>query len=587
MGRILSKIFRKTKELDELGLQNRLVLRGYAVILVIIEIAYVLEVLKGNYDWAYMGIFSVLVFVPFAMMCFFYYRDAENTINKYIMSFGWIIFYIFALLTAQTALAFVYFIPPFILIISYEDRRLACIYSLLVAFSNFLEIVVFYSRTAFSEADIVDAEIQIVVVILMGIYLIAVVQLLARLTQNKVDEIAEKQYQAEASNRSKSEFLSNMSHEIRTPLNAIIGMNEMILREADDPVLFSYAQSAQSSSTGLLNLINDILDTSKMDAGKFELVEDVYAVSSVYVDCYNMIAERAKEKNIDLQFVCDPNIPTELYGDMLRVRQIFSNILSNAVKFTEVGYVKISLMSKREGDICHLTFICEDSGVGMSEDDLKRLYEKFERFDMQSNRTVEGAGLGMNIAKRLLDMMGGTISAESRLGYGTVFNVELPQRIINDKPLGKVDVVEEANRFLNAAKETFVAPDAEILVVDDVESNIKVFRNVLKPTMMKVTSAHSGKEAIAIACEKKFNVIFLDHMMPGMDGIETLHNLKANPENKNPETPVVMLTANALAGEREKYFEAGFSDYLTKPIHVQDLHASLLRHLPSNLIGDE
>ncbi len=577
-------LFHKTDDLSELGLQNRIVLRGYMVIVVIIELAYIAEVLKGNYDLQYLAIFSVLVIAPFLTMLVLYYRDTDTLLNKYVLTIGWTLFYAYALLTAQTPLVFVYVLPTYIMLIAYEDMFLSCLYAFLAIIVNILEILVFNQKSTFSEIEIVEAEIQIVVIVLMGFYLILVVGLMKHLTQAKVDEIAEKQYQAEASNRSKSEFLSNMSHEIRTPLNAIIGMNEIILREADDPTLFAYAQSAQAASTGLLSLINDILDTSKMEAGKFELVEDVYAVSSVYVDCYNMIADRANEKNLDLQFICDPTIPTELYGDMLRVRQIFSNILTNAVKFTEVGYVKITLMGRRMGDICHLTFICEDSGVGMSDENLLKLYDKFERFDLQANRSVEGAGLGMNITKRLLDMMGGTISVESRLGFGSVFNVDLPQRIINDTPIGKVDVVEEAQRFLNSGNETFIAPEAKILVVDDVESNIKVFRNVLKPTMMKVTSAHSGKEAIALACERRFDVIFLDHMMPGMDGIETLHNIKAAADNKNPDTPVVMLTANALAGEREKYFEEGFSDYLTKPIHVNDLHTSLLNHLPSDLV---
>lgn len=382
-------------------------------------------------------------------------------------------------------------------------------------------------------------------------------------------------------NQAKSDFLSNMSHEIRTPINAIIGMNEMILREAEDERLLEYASSVQSSSSALLAIVNDVLDISKIESGKIEIIRADYELSSLLFDCYNMIREKAKQKNLEVNLFYDEKLPCILYGDVVRVRQILLNLLTNAVKYTEKGTVSLHV----DGEISQQDFLLKvevkDTGIGISKNDMDKLFGKFERFDLKKNRNIEGTGLGLFITKMLTELMGGTIEVESEYGKGSVFTVIIPQKCVDPTPMGRIDLsVLSSNEANNKYEARFTAPDARILVVDDIDINLKVFVNLLKQLRMKIDTALSGEKCLELTCKNQYDIIFMDHMMPGMDGIATLEKLKENPQNKNIDTPVIMLTANALAGMKEMYLERGFTDYLSKPIDGSKLERKIEKYLP-------
>ncbi len=384
-------------------------------------------------------------------------------------------------------------------------------------------------------------------------------------------------------NEAKSEFLSNMSHEIRTPINAIIGMNEMVLRESNDDNIMEYATSIRSSSQSLLAIINDVLDISKIESGKMEIVEANYELSSLVVDCYNMIIERVNEKKLTLYVECDEQSPNLLYGDISHIRQIILNLLTNAVKYTEKGDVHFRITGEKEKEQWLLKIIVEDSGIGIAKENIDKLFGKFERFDLKKNRNIEGTGLGLNIAKSFVELMNGTISVESEYGQGSVFTVCIPQGIVDAKPVGRIDVGTIAvDKATYKHKCDFIAPQARILVVDDVAANINVFVHLVKGYKMQVHTALSGQECLALARSNVYDIIFMDHMMPEMDGIETLHNMKADTKNLNKNTPVIMLTANALIGMKEMYFEKGFTDYLSKPVVPDKLEKMIKRYLPED-----
>ncbi|MBQ8791837.1 MAG: response regulator [Ruminiclostridium sp.] len=382
-------------------------------------------------------------------------------------------------------------------------------------------------------------------------------------------------------NDAKSDFLSNMSHEIRTPINAIIGMNEMVLRESTNENVLDYATTIRSSSQSLLSIINDVLDISKIESGKMEIVESNYELSSMIVDCYNMIIDRVRSKGLSFHVECNEQIPGSLYGDVAHIRQVILNLLTNAVKYTEKGEVRFVINGEVKQEQLYLNITVKDSGIGIAKENLDKLFGKFERFDLQKNRNIEGTGLGLNIVKNFVTLMNGTISVESEYGKGSAFTVCIPQQIVDETPVGKIDFESAATSGIAYSHECdYTAPDAEILVVDDVAVNLNVFVNLIKNFKMKVDTASSGKEALELTAIKKYDIIFMDHMMPEMDGIETLSHIKADKENPNNEATVIMLTANALIGMKEMYLEKGFTDYLSKPIVPDKLENLIKQYLP-------
>ena len=395
---------------------------------------------------------------------------------------------------------------------------------------------------------------------------------------------------ADEANHSKSDFLANMSHEIRTPINAVLGMNEMILREAEDGDILSYAENIRNAGTTLLGLINDILDFSKIEAGRIELVNVNYDLASLISDLVNMIQPRAEAKGLLLRLDIDRSIPGQLLGDEVRIRQIITNILTNAVKYTEKGGVTFSIGFERienDPESINLKVSVRDTGIGIKPEDINKLFLEFERIEEKRNRNIEGTGLGMSITKSLLDLMGSSLQVESSYGVGSNFSFSLRQKVVSWDGLGDF---EEACRKQQSEhkryQERFSAPEARALVVDDNQMNLMVFKSLIKQTLIQVDTADNGSEGLSLSRENKYDIIFLDHMMPGMDGVEVLHELKSREDDPNKDTPVICLTANAISGAKTRYLDEGFEDYLSKPIDTSEMERIFLDYLPKEKIKD-
>ena len=450
-------------------------------------------------------------------------------------------------------------------------------------------------REVAAEKD--DISFLIIWVFGLLIFMFTIAMLYVVLSEKKArenKELLREKENAESASKAKSIFLANMSHEIRTPINGILGMDSMLLKECKDETLRDYALNIQSAGQTLLSLINDILDISKIESGKMEILPVTYSVFTVLNDCYNMVAVRAKDKNLELVMDISPEIPTALFGDEVRIRQVVNNLLSNAVKYTNEGSVTLSVWAEKvdvdpmQGDNTsrvELFIQVKDTGIGIRERDREKLFADFVRLDEKRNRNIEGTGLGLNLTKQLLDMMGGTIEVESTYGKGSVFTVRLLQQVSDENPLGDFEKLYRQHvNVVDAAQERFEAPEAKILVVDDVQMNLKVFVGLLKNTKIQIDTAINGAEALELVQKQRYDVIFLDHMMPVMDGIEAFRRMKKLVSNPNVNTPVVMLTANAVAEARNGYMDEGFSDYLAKPIREEVLLSCLRKFLPKNLV---
>jgi signal transduction histidine kinase/DNA-binding response OmpR family regulator len=402
------------------------------------------------------------------------------------------------------------------------------------------------------------------------------------------DKLIDMSQRALAASEAKSAFLSNMSHEIRTPINAVLGMNEMILRECEDENIVSYSNTIRTAGATLLGLVNDILDFSKIEAGKLEIIPVDYDLSSVISDLVNMIQQKADDKGLRLILEINKDVPKQLHGDEVRIKQVITNILTNAVKYTEKGSVTFSIDYETipdEPDMVSLNIAVKDTGIGIKKKDMYRLFSEFDRIDEERNRKVEGTGLGMSITKRLLEMMGSILEVESIYKLGSKFSFKLKQQVVKWDKLGNYEAAYKA-ALGNREKyhEKFRAPDAEILIIDDTPENIMVFESLLKQTCVQIETAESGDEGIALSYNKKFDIIFIDHMMPNKDGIETLYEMREDENNPNIDTPMVCLTANAISGARERYISEGFDDYLTKPIEPERLEQMLLEYLSKDKI---
>lgn len=396
-------------------------------------------------------------------------------------------------------------------------------------------------------------------------------------------------HEALAANEAKGRFLAHMSHEIRTPINAVLGMDEMILRESKEPHIKEYAMDIYTAGQTLLSLINDILDFSKIESGKMEIVPVEYDISSMIHDLANMASQRAEGKNLKLEIAVSREIPSRLYGDDVRIRQVLTNILTNAVKYTHEGSVRFSVRSrKKEGTqgTAVLEFEIKDTGIGIKKEDLPKLSAEFERIEEDRNRNIEGTGLGMSITNQLLALLGSRLYVESEYGKGSVFRFELEQKIVDDTPIGDFEsrIHQIAEKYQYSSK--FCAPDAEILVVDDNAVNRKVLRNLLKETQIRVTDVEGGEQCLSLVQEHHYDLIFLDHMMPGMDGVETLRHIKELTDCPCRDTPIVVLTANAVSGAKEKYLSAGFDDFLSKPIVPDKLENMIKKMLPENMVKE-
>ncbi|MCR5650645.1 MAG: response regulator [Lachnospiraceae bacterium] len=398
------------------------------------------------------------------------------------------------------------------------------------------------------------------------------------MTMTDITKEEELLIEAESANHAKSEFLANMSHEIRTPMNTVIGMSELILSESKDESVLENAGMINTAATSLLGIINDILDLSKIESGKMDILEAPYQTASIINDVITMIGFRLKDSNVKLVSKVDPALPETLIGDEIRLKQILINLLGNAVKFTKEGSITLSVRSEKTGeDSCRLFFDVSDTGTGIRKEDLDKIFDSFSQVDAKIKRAKEGTGLGLAISRRLIEMMDGKISVESTFGEGTTFSFEIINRVASWTGVGNMDDSKksaEQHKF----KASFKAPDAKVLVVDDNRMNLKVAEGLLRHYDIKPTCVESGRAAIAcFEHMKHFDIIFMDHMMPEMDGEETMKKIRELDGGKNEI--VVALTANALTGARKRYTDAGFDDFLAKPIEPKKMDDILRKYL--------
>lgn len=445
------------------------------------------------------------------------------------------------------------------------------IYGMIV--TAILEIILYY----------VDTGISLGTVLAIGLVFLLIMAIIK--TGQDLFVTEKNRQQAIAAKESQAKFLANMSHEIRTPINAVIGMNEMILRESENEAVLEYARNIESASNMLLGLVNDILDFSKIESGQLEVIEDTYQFAPLIQDEILLLNGRVSGKPISTKIEIDPNLPSKFYGDELRIKQVLTNLLSNAVKYTHQGTVTLKVFFKwMDSDTVELCLSVIDTGVGIKKEDLPQLFDSFKRFELDLNRNIEGTGLGLNIVKQLVELMKGRVIVESEYGKGSNFTVCIPQRVMDKQPIGSLEeAMHERKKEKNTSDDFFTAPDAHVLVVDDNPMNLSLMKSLLKRTKMKVELAAGGRECLELTKQNTYDLILMDHMMPELDGIETLRMIRSDVLNVNRKARIVALTANAIAGSREMYLEYGFDDYLSKPIQADKLDEMLRR----NLFSDE
>lgn len=399
-----------------------------------------------------------------------------------------------------------------------------------------------------------------------------------------IERLQEEKDRANQANKAKSMFLASMSHEIRTPINAILGMNEMILRESKERGVRQYASDIKSAAQTLYSIINDVLDLSKIESGKMEIIPVRYELSSFLHDIVNMISFRAREKKLDFFVEVSPELPVGLYGDDIRLRQILVNLLTNAVKYTQDGSVTLCVNGEVNDDSVFLEFVVRDTGIGIKKENIDRLFSKFQRIDEIQNRKIEGTGLGMSIIRQLLQMMDSELHVESEYGEGSLFSFVVKQWIVKKEPIGdfnrRIRTITDQNDYEVA----FLAPKARILVVDDNALNRKVFTNLLKQTQIQITEADGGQACLDLITKERFDLIFLDHMMPDMDGIEAFRRMKTMEDNLCQNAKIIALTANAVVGAREEYLDIGFDAFLSKPIIPEALEKLIYKMLPEDMV---
>lgn len=400
-------------------------------------------------------------------------------------------------------------------------------------------------------------------------------------THDYIGQITRMQAQAEAANEAKSAFLANMSHEIRTPMNAIVGLSEIIMEESRGTGVYTNARDVRSAARDLLAIINDILDLSKVESGRMELDQTDYDIKAVVDEVVGLMDLAASRRGLLLLCEYDRTIPCRYNGDRGKIKQILINLLNNAVKFTQEGHVKISVGGRpgqgEEQEL--LIFQVEDTGCGIREEDRQRIFDNFTQVDARRNRSVEGTGLGLSITRYMVELMGGTIGLESVYNQGTTFTVTIPQRVVDSRTLTEVPDVPARDE---EAAELFTTEGYRVLVVDDNRVNLKVAKVFLKGYGFELEEAESGQEAIDLVRQNRYDIIFMDHMMPEMDGIETVEVIRRDCGENGREPVIIALTANAMEGVGERFLSCGFQDFLTKPMDRALLNEALMRWIPEN-----
>lgn len=464
---------------------------------------------------------------------------------------------------------------PMILAAFFRDVR--CLFISMVSTTVFLALSL-CNLLSFDTYKLYDREVPRLMLVSEMLIIALIIGCMVFTMHYKVTLSVQKMARLEAAENTKDIFFSNISHELRTPISTILGMDEMILRENPGPETRKYAENIKSAGQNLLSQINDILDSSKLDSGKLEPNIVNYDLSSVIRDCYSMVQVMAKEKELEVHINCDPMTPKRLRGDRVRIKQIFIHLLTNAVRHTSQGYVEMDVHWRRiDMKKIDLILAVKDTGMGISVEGRRTLFEKYS--GDSAHRYVEGTGLGLNITKQLVDMMQGTINVESEEGKGTTFTVSIPQEVLNVEVLGEIK--PGSNGYLKEPEkyeERFTAPNAKVLVVDDVRMNIDVFKGLLKKTLIQIDEANSGPKALSLIEKNKYDIIFMDDLMPDMGGVDVFKKMQET-EHLNQGTPIIILTANVQEGAKEEYTDLGFDDYLAKPVRGKQLEDMIMYYL--------
>ncbi len=441
------------------------------------------------------------------------------------------------------------------------------------------EIIIYHSK----KVEIYDTCFSTITV---GLLTFCLVWYQVRLLRRETECANEQTKKAEELNHSQNRFFSSMSHEIRTPINTVLGLNEIILRQEDaSEEIIKDAKNIQGAGRMLLSLINDLLDFSKIEAGRMDIVPINYKVEEMISEIVSMVWLKAQEKGLLFTVNIDPGVPSELYGDEVRIKQILINILNNAVKYTSKGSVSLHIECEalNENEVI-LNISVSDTGMGIKQEMIPYLFDAFSRFDKEKNRHIEGTGLGLSIVKQLTDLMGGTITVNSVYGQGSTFSISLKQRIVSLEPIGNINIENSFNVTAVKYENSFTAPDVSILIVDDNEMNLQVEEKLLDGTGMSIDLSLDGNDALTKTIEKKYDLIFMDHLMPEMDGIVCLENIRRQTGGLNKDTPIIVLTANAGSDNKELYKKSGFDGYLIKPVSGKQLEQCLINNLPAEKV---
>ena len=452
-------------------------------------------------------------------------------------------------------------------------------------FTSFMEMVVYIATImiAYQNPQMVvwfSSEKEVVMDLLIGfcassISVAAVMYLHFRMYNKQQEILEEARIEAQSANKAKSAFLANMSHEIRTPINVMLGMNEMILRESESEEIRQYAKSIERSGSYLISLINNILDISRIESGKMEIEEGKYELRQLLDEVMLIAEKQAEQKSLKMNLIFDKTLPAYLIGDVIHIKQILLNLINNAVKYTKEGQIDIKV-SKNEEET-KLIFEVKDTGIGIKEENLPVLFDAFMRVDSKKNKKIKGTGLGLAIAKQLVEQMGGMIWVESVYGKGSSFFVQLPMKKVSDGKISNVEWKETDER----KRRSFVAPQAKILIVDDNPENLMVTRSLLKRTAVFVDTAASGEECVHKVRQNVYDLILLDYMMPQMDGIDTIRELKKDVQF---HIPVIALTADVTKGIEQTFLREGFCAYLSKPVMWSKLEDLLMKYLRDDLV---